>query len=906
MKKASLILLLFLLLGALFPIKAQFSSQELAQIDSLNQIIQEARHDTSLAKAYVELSEIFHVSNLDTLIPLCKKAKSIAETNLIRNDLPAQEKRVFQVVLAQALNNLGVVYDRRGDISLGLEYYQKALEIQEAIGDKHGMANSLNNIGLVFKKRGDIPRALDHYFRSLKLWEELGSKNGKSYALNNLGVIYQRQKDIPKALEYYQQALEIREEIGNKIGIGESLNNIGFIYDLKEDYPRALEYYFQSLKIKEEIGHKMGIANALTNIGSVYLKQGDLEKALENYQRSLQIRQESGDLYGIANSLNNIASIYEERGDYSTAINYGKEALAIAQQVGTLYEIRYASSLLYSVYYSTGQYQDALRMHELTVLMNDSLLNEKNTREAIIQEMNYKYEQQEQERLLAQAEKEHEEALRQQKKNLLTYGSFSLIVLLGLIAFVMLRSRHRKKELLRQQKLKEKQQHVEKLKELDQAKTKLYTNITHEFRTPLTVIQGLTDQIESEALAKNEKHIQANARIVKRNSLQLLALVNQMLDLRKLESGKLPINMVQGDVLIYLKYLLESFHSLAEAKDIRPHFLCEEKELVMDYDPEKLRHIVSNLLSNAIKFTEKGGDVYLMVKSEGVKSEGNTSPLTAHSSLCIQVKDTGMGIPGEKIPYIFDRFYQVEDDLTRKAGGTGIGLTLTKELVKLLRGEIQVESEIGKGATFSVWLPIQRKAQSIKGIPPALMQPIEIPQIEDELVQFAIRKPPSDSSERPLVLIIEDNKDVAYYIHSCLEADYELLTAADGQQGIDIAIENVPDIIISDVMMPEKDGLEVCEILKEDERTSHVPIVLLTAKADMESRLAGLKRGADAYLSKPFNKEELFIRLEKLLELRRELQARYSSLDPRPLSAHTHFEDVFLKKSPAAYRRKYL
>jgi signal transduction histidine kinase/DNA-binding response OmpR family regulator len=434
-----------------------------------------------------------------------------------------------------------------------------------------------------------------------------------------------------------------------------------------------------------------------------------------------------------------------------------------------------------------------------------------------------------------------------------------------------------------------------RLRELDEVKTKLYTNITHEFRTPLTVIQGVTTRIRNEGEKLDSKKIIDDTHIVNRNSAQLLTLVNQMLDLRKLESGQLPVRMVQGDVVIYLRYLLESFHSLAEAKDIGLHFLNDERELIMDYDPEKLRHIVSNLLSNAVKFTPEGGEVYLSVEKASAKR--TPSALRTEDALLIEVRDTGVGIPPEKIPHIFDRFYQIDDESTRKAEGTGIGLTLTKELVHLLEGEIDVKSEVGRGTTFSVWLPIRRTAPMVEGVP-EVMQPVETAAAGVEQPSAVFEKPVAAGlDELPLVLIIEDNKDVAHYIRSCLEAGYRLETAYNGKEGIDKAIELVPDLIISDVMMPEKDGFEVCDTLKHDERTSHIPVVLLTAKADMESRIAGLRRGADAYLAKPFNREELKVRLEQLIELRRALQKRYAGLQPLELSDEEHqLEDEFLLK----------
>ena len=425
-----------------------------------------------------------------------------------------------------------------------------------------------------------------------------------------------------------------------------------------------------------------------------------------------------------------------------------------------------------------------------------------------------------------------------------------------------------------------------RLKELDSFKTKLYTNITHEFRTPLTVILGMVEQIK--------KKPEEAAKLIKRNGQNLLNLVNQMLDLSKLESGNLKLDLIQADIVSFLLYVAESFQSLAESKNIRLMAYAETDELQMDYDEEKLKQIISNLLSNAVKFTTPNGKVVLHIaKVETEKGDNITNKLQ------IKVKDNGVGIPAEKLPNIFDRFYQVDDSSIRKGEGTGIGLALTKELVKLMDGEISVSSEPGKGSEFKLLLPITNNAQKVfksyKREPAVLTG--SIPK-ENKIKKSNTSSLIGNQGEQPILLIIEDNPDVITYIKTCLEEAYSIEMATNGQEGIDKALELVPDIIISDVMMPEKDGYEVCAALKKDERTSHIPIVLLTAKATTEDKITGLTQGADAYLTKPFNKEELLVRLEKLVELRKLLQERYSyfNFEKTKNTDTPSKEDLFLSK----------
>lgn len=410
--------------------------------------------------------------------------------------------------------------------------------------------------------------------------------------------------------------------------------------------------------------------------------------------------------------------------------------------------------------------------------------------------------------------------------------------------------------------LKQRLQQAEalRLKELDAVKTKLYTNITHEFRTPLTVILGMAQQV----LDNPKDYFREGLKMIMRNGQNLLTLVNQMLDLSKLESGKLPLHYHRADIVAFLQYIVESFHSLAENKGVTLHFIPDEEELMMDYDEVRMQQIVSNILSNAIKFTPKEGHVYIWVN-------------TQNDRFVLKIKDTGIGIAEADIPLIFDRFYQSDGTHTRQGEGTGIGLALTRELVKLMDGTIAVKSHQGKGAEFEVTFPLQHhlevEEKQVKAPVLTSKTIVEAPDSVDEPQVLTDNK----DSDLPHILIADDNEDVRTYLASCLKNDYIIEIAKNGQECEDIAFNTTPDLIILDVMMPLKDGFEVCKTLKTDERTSHIPIIMLTAKADMDSRLEGLEQGADDYLSKPFHKKELLLRIRNLLELRRQLQQYYRS-----------------------------
>ena len=403
---------------------------------------------------------------------------------------------------------------------------------------------------------------------------------------------------------------------------------------------------------------------------------------------------------------------------------------------------------------------------------------------------------------------------------------------------------------------------TERLQQLDAFKTRFYTNISHEFRTPLTVILGMVESLKFDTGQKREK----SAEMVRRNSRKLLNLVNQLLDLSRLESGKLQVSPSNGDLAAYLRFQLESFHSYAETRGISLHFRSELSHLPLAFDHDKIQTILVNLISNALKFTHEGGQITLALHTIP------PSPAPHPEQVVLELSDTGVGIPQDQLDRIFDRFYQVDDSSTRKGEGSGIGLALVQELVKLMQGSITVDSAPGQGTTFRVTLPFTQpttQLQSYAGTN-TLATDFPIPVEQEPVAALA------DDDQRPLLLIVEDNPDVRFYITECVREEYRVVLAGNGTEGIQQARELVPDLIISDVMMPEKDGYELCDTLKNDERTSHIPIILLTAKADNASRIAGFLRGADAYLAKPFDVEELLVRLKMLVERQKRMIAYFS------------------------------
>ena len=442
----------------------------------------------------------------------------------------------------------------------------------------------------------------------------------------------------------------------------------------------------------------------------------------------------------------------------------------------------------------------------------------------------------------------------------------------------------------RMRHLREEEQESLRLKDINELKNKLYTNITHEFRTPLTVIKGMADELKEQSQPSSGSLAIKALNAIRFNADRLLNLVNRLLGLAKIEAGRMTLDLKQGDLIAFLRYIVQSFDSFADTNNLRLAFISGLDHFEMDYDADKMQQIVSNLISNAIKFTPPNGEIYF--SAEVVHEMGE-------EKLLCKIRDTGQGISPEELPNLFERYYQAEGSKS-KGQGTGIGLALTRELVQLMGGKIEVESELLKGTTFRFTLPVTRVAPSVEKESLSDLTDENALLFSQQGISQPSESPILHNGELPQLLIIEDNTDIVYFLQTILEASYDITVALNGEEGIEAAFETVPDIILCDVMMPIKDGFAVLEAVKNDPRTSHVPIVMLTAKATTDDRIAGLSRGADAYLAKPFNKIELFAILKNMIHLRMRYQERYSGMlaakVPSEASLAEQVEDVFLIK----------
>jgi signal transduction histidine kinase/DNA-binding response OmpR family regulator len=808
----------------------------------------------------------------------------------MRGFLSLSEKRDRKKDVASAWNSLGVIVYHQGRFEQAVDHYKKALLQYQEIGDSLRIALLYNNIGAVLLDQGVFDQAMEQCLNSLAISEALENREYMSLAYHNMGRIQFEEQQYEQALDYYRKSIAFIPD-GQLYSLAEGYGGLASVFMQTKQLDSVRIYANRMLELAEQIESAKLIALALYYRGSLYLRQKLEEASEDDFQRVLQLGESSEAILEIILAHYQLGKLFLIKGNFERSAYHLEKGLELSRQADYVDTRLEALTNLLQAYAGMGDFEKALEASK-AYIREDSLLHTE-ARSRQIAEMEAKYQTEQREKELAR--KELELARQKNIRNKLIIGGGAvLFLLLALFQFFRHRQRLRRREA--ELALALEKADAERLRELDQLKSNFFANISHEFRTPLTLILGPLQQALDRAASPGgsvdlpAKHL----RIMQRNSRRLLQLVNQLLDLARLESGRMKVEAVEGDIFAFLRGIAHSFESLAERKQLHYRVDIPDRPLIGFFDPDKLEKVLVNLLSNAFKFTPEEGQI--SCSAEQVETEKG-------QSIRLMVRDSGIGIPREHLPHIFDRFYS-QGHPAEVHTGTGLGLALTKELTELLHGTISVESEEGKGTHFTFLFPVSKEVFSEGEITSFVYLEKEreypiIPQKGEETRAPAIPPLPQPGEKnRPLILIVEDNPDVQAYIAEQLKEEYRIEKAADGQEGLERAQDALPDLIISDVMMPKMDGVELCRRLKTDERSSHIPVILLTAKAEREDRHAGLETGADAYLTKPFDARELKIRVQQLIDQRRKLRERFASetlLKPREVAV-TSTDESFLRR----------
>lgn len=749
---------------------------------------------------------------------------------------------------AMAYRYLGKAYRDNSNFSNALKTHETGLKKAKEISDTLEIIQALNNIGTNYRRLGLLDVACEYHIDAVKLSTNFSDKESQTakknhvISLNGLGNVYLTLGNGKLAENVFRQALKGEKELGSAIGQAINYANIGSIFEQRGDIDSAWVYYRKSLKLNEEAKSNLGISLCYNHFGQLYESSNLLDKAIGEYKKAYDMMEDEGDEWHWLESCISLAGVYIKKGDFATAKSFLDKANTVAENIHSNEHLAEIYQYYYQIYNSSGDKSTALDCFVKANMYKDSVVNIKKVNEIHNLRANLEHMRQKSELELAQKNYDLEKSSKRIAYLILL---LELLVASGLIGILwyMLRVRTRTQRMT--------------LK-LQKAREHFFTNITHEFRTPLTVILGHGQQMEN-ATGDDLESIRKSGKTIVRQGNNLLQLINQLLDISKVKSEIGEPDWRRGDIVPYMKMIEENYREYAKQKQIELTYIPQESKVYMDFVPDYMLKIMRNLISNALKFTPEHGKIVITTHKSNDK-------------LLINVADTGVGIPPEGHAHIFDAFYQADND--SRAVGTGVGLSLVKQIVMAMNGDITVESELAKGTTFHITLPLRHGGSKWKTLTAADFGQYETDGLElSETVQTESN---TDEEDATRLLIVEDNKDIADYIGSLLSQKYSIFHASNGKEGLEKAMSLVPDLVITDLMMPEMDGLELSRQLRKTEITNHIPIIAITAKTTQEDRNRGLEAGVDAYLNKPFNPEELHIRVNKLLEQRRLLREKYS------------------------------
>ncbi|MEZ4829185.1 MAG: tetratricopeptide repeat protein [Bacteroidia bacterium] len=764
-----------------------------------------------------------------------------------KNSLPYFEAITVEVRYAMALGSIGLLYWELGDFENALAYDQKALEVNVRLGDRNGEARALNNIGLVYEDQGNYPNALDYYFRSIKIFEELEEHGYLGNCLHNVGNIYNSLGNDSSAIEYHTRSLKEREIVDDKEGIAYSLEAIGVIYFNKKDYVRAMDYEQQSLKIREEINHEKGIAMSLKQIGQIHAAEGREKEALELFSESMKLFEKIGNKEGVAQALNHLGKLYIKNNNFRQAEKYLQQSLEISRETGLIQSIKDNGEALYEVYKKQGRYAEALAMYELFVDMSDSIRNEDNVQALFQQQIQYDYDKKALSDSLnfVQEKASTEMAYRSKlnQRNYLLFGGLALAV----FGFLLFRYR---------QQLRARQ----RLEQIDQMKDQFLANTSHELRTPLNGIIGITESLLDQATDEETRY---NLELVVTSGKRLASLVNDLLDFSRIRNADIVLQQKPVDLHSMVNIIFRTSGPLLHGKTLELRNRISPDLKPVFADENRLTQILFNLTGNAIKFTEAG---YVEVRA----NENN-------GMIEVAVEDTGIGIAADKTESIFEAFSQADGSISRSFGGTGLGLSISRSLVNKHGGKMWVESEPGKGSTFYFTLPVsaiaaEKTSGSQNG---AMLTPLHV---AGEKVKNGKTIPPTKIKQgtSSIRILIVDDEPINHQVlkNHLRDSRFEVVSAMNGGEAIEILEKDLTfDLVLLDIMMPRMSGYQVCEIIRSKRLASELPVIMITAKNQVEDLVVGLNVGANDYLAKPFNKDEFMARLNTHLNLHQISQA---------------------------------
>ena len=750
--------------------------------------------------------------------------------------------------LGKRLRNESRFYD-------AIDVHKKGLAAAEKLRDTLQIVQALNNIGTNYRRLGILDEASSWHYRALSLCDQYsGTRNpedrkalkNRVVSLNGIGNVQLTMGNDVEAEKAFRQALSGETSLGSALGQAINYANLGSILESRDMKDSARFYYEKSLEFNTLAKSDLGISLCHAHFGRLAEKEGDYANAIEEYRKAYEIMEGSSDVWHWLESAVSLVRAYINAGDLDRASFYLGNATKEAERISSMEYLAEVNRLDYLIQKQRGNSALALKSYVRSREYADSVTSEKNLNH--IQNVRVGYERERKQNEIEMLNRSWE-AERRSRNALLTMSLIALLLTVATIAvliyLITLRNRNQKM-----------------LKEMETMKSNFFTNITHEFRTPLTVIHSAAGHIMKETPVDSPLH--RDAEDIMRHGKSLLSLINQILDIAKLSSGsRCRPEYCRGDIVGYVTMICECHRPYARTRDISIIYSPAEPSVEMDFIPEYVKQTVSNLLSNAIKFSAEGRHIMLTSKCKD-------------GDFILTVCDEGKGMAPEVLRNIFKPFYQAPDQ--SMSIGTGVGLSIVKLDVEAMNGRIEVHSAVGKGTVFIVALPLScgeklnRHFDFNDYVQPGAIR--EVVETECEANEDVVHEGMENATR---ILIVEDTPEVARLQMNQLNSDFNYYFAQNGAEGLERAAAIVPDLIITDVMMPGMDGFEFCRRLRASGALNHIPVIMVTAKCTHEDKMAGLEAGADAFLEKPFHADELNVRVVKLLEQRSLLQQKWRS-----------------------------
>lgn len=771
-------------------------------------------------------------------------------------------------------NDIGVISIHKGPDS-SIYWIEKSLPFTEAAKDSSQLAKINNNLGHLYRMKGDYLNAIDYLFKALRLDEQLGNTEDVSTRLNNIGLLFFELGMLDEALNNYHRSLAITLESGTEKAVAIRLNNIGSVHDEAGRLDSALIYYGRSLDIRRKLGQNWGIGESLGNIGNVWRRKGDTDTALSFFRQSLYYNRLADDSAGMANGWYNLADIFmQKKYNRDSAEWYLLQAYNYYKRHEALRDLVSVTRLLADLYSDKKEYAIAYAYMQEYMTAKDSMESKSLKKKALSQQFEFEYDQKQ---ALVRAEQEKKDAVTalQIRNQKLIRNIFIGALAVALIIAGLLFNRYRLKQRTTRQ-LEEKNKIIEQEKQRaersEQFKSQFLANMSHEIRTPMNAVMGFTNLLfDEESEQKRMQYLSA----IKKSSENLLVVINDVLDLSKLEAGKMRLEKIPFRIREALQFVFESFEMKAEEKGLRLKLeVADDVPEIVLGDSPRLIQVLMNLVGNAIKFTEKGS-VTLEITNEEPRTNSvklsHLSPLASHvSRLTFHVTDTGIGIPDDQLTKIFDSFAQAHTSDNRKFGGTGLGLTISKNLIEAMDGKLEVNSEEGRGSSFSFTLPFEVATEQ-QLLQHHKKELIFEEDLGEQLAGISILV--AEDNEYNQLLVVDTLKKFIPDVHIEVVPNgkdlLEKLRTANSESRISeqSEIDNSPfEIILMDVQMPEMDGYEATRNIRNNfsSPVKDIPIIALTASVIRTDIDKCQKAGMNSYVAKPFSEKDLLMEIAKV------------------------------------------